>query len=126
MIFPVVQSVEDFSFLASSDIGLDSGDGGHGSQVSWISEQLVFLLFFDGLNSIFRGVLIFSNDISSGKGFNQMFAVLGDPSEVENKLPFDFTFGGEGSVSFDSERSQDNITFFITSIALNQESTILQ
>lgn len=83
-------------------------------------------MFFDGLDSVFCGILVFTDDISGSESFNQVLAVFRDPTQVENKLAFDFSLGCKWSVFLDSEGSKDNVTLFITSVSLDKESTVLE
>lgn len=54
-----------------------------------------------------------------------MLAVLGNPSQVNDKFSFSFSFGTEGLVFLDGERSEHDVPFFVTSASLDEESTIL-
>jgi hypothetical protein len=83
-------------------------------------------LFFQGFDSVFSSVLIFTDGIGGTETFDQMLAVFGDPSHVEDKFSLYFSFGGQGLVSLDSKRCQYDITFFITSVSLNEESALFQ
>ena len=55
-----------------------------------------------------------------------MLAVFGDPSHVEDEFSFNFSFGGQGLFSLDSEWCQYDVTFFITSVSLDEESAFFQ
>ena len=55
-----------------------------------------------------------------------MFAVFGYPAHVEDKLALNFSFGGDGFVSLNSERSKNDITLLISSVSFDKESSFLQ
>lgn len=94
--------------------------------MSWISEQLVVVLFLDCFNSVFSGVLVLPDDIGGSDCLDQVLAVLWDPAQVKDKLSFDLSLGVESFVLLDCKRSKDDITFFITSVSLDKESSVLQ
>ena len=116
---PVVKTIENFLFFSSSDVCINGCDGGHLIQMSWISEKFIVVLLFNGFNSVGWSVFVLSNNISSGNGLDQMLAVLGDPTQVKNEFSFDFSLDWQSLISLNGEWSEDDVTFFITSVSLD-------
>lgn len=116
---PVVKTIENFLLFSSSDVSINGCDGGHLIQMSWISEKFIVVLLFNGFNSVGWSVFVLSNNISSGNGLDQMLAVLGDPTQVKNEFSFDFSLDWQSLISLNGEWSEDDVTFFITSVSLD-------
>lgn len=55
-----------------------------------------------------------------------MFTIFRNPAKVKNELSFDFSFCWQCSISFNSQRSKDDVTLLIPSVSLNKEPSFFE
>ncbi len=130
--FVVGAAIEFVLELASADVGSDVGDGDGDIGDEGVSEDAVFVLFFDCLLAV---CVDFLSDEVVGEGVeDQVLPAFGDPAQIEYELAFGSVqvefFGGVDEVlgvdGVDGEGGEHVVALLFASAPLHEEATLAQ